>query len=74
MKIIVVLNPSSGRGAGRASLPKIGSALERHGLDYEIMMTERPMHAAALAEWAADHADIVASPDFSRRCRSSRTS
>lgn len=48
----IILNPVSGRGKGAASIPTIRRLLERHSLDYDLVQTERPWHAAELAEQA----------------------
>ena len=49
----VIVNPISGRGRGEQSIPAIRSTLDSLGLDYELTRTERPWHAAELAEQAA---------------------
>lgn len=49
----VIVNPISGRGRGGESVPAIRSALEALGLDFALVLTERPWHAAELAEQAA---------------------
>jgi diacylglycerol kinase (ATP) len=49
----VIVNPASGRGFAGKSLPLIEAELKRNRIDYELALTERPWHAADLAEKAA---------------------
>jgi YegS/Rv2252/BmrU family lipid kinase len=49
----LIVNPTSGRGFAGRSLPALEEEFKKHGLDYEIVLTERPWHAADLAEQAA---------------------
>lgn len=57
--IAVILNPAAGnRRAGRARAD-LQKALEASGVAYEILATERPNHAAALARRAATRFDAV---------------
>jgi diacylglycerol kinase (ATP) len=49
----VIANPTSGRGAGQQSIPLIESQLKALSLDFDIVCTERPWHAAELAKLAA---------------------
>ena len=49
----IIVNPVSGRGAGERAIPAIEQALNSYGLDYDLVRTERPWHAAELAEEAA---------------------
>jgi len=53
VKYFVIVNPTSGRGRGERSIPKIRSSLQESGLDFNIVRTERVWHAADLAEEAA---------------------
>jgi diacylglycerol kinase (ATP) len=56
----VIVNPISGRGNGERSIPLIKNLLEQHGLSYDLVCTERPGHAIALAQQAAmDGYDVV---------------
>lgn len=56
----VIVNPISGRGNGEKSIPLIKNLLEQHSLSYELVRTERPGHAIALAQQAAtDGYDVV---------------
>jgi diacylglycerol kinase (ATP) len=48
----IIVNPVSGRGKGAASIPAIRQLLEGHSLQYDLVQTERPWHAAELAEQA----------------------
>jgi YegS/Rv2252/BmrU family lipid kinase len=50
---LIIVNPVSGRGAGERSLPRLRELLGGEGLDYELVRTERPMHAVELARAAA---------------------
>jgi diacylglycerol kinase (ATP) len=52
-KIIVIVNPVSGRGRGEASIPLIEGILRKIGVDYALVRTERAWHAADLARKAA---------------------
>jgi len=55
MKYMVIVNPISGRGYAEKVIPDIENGMKKHGLEYELMRTERPWHAAELAELAAQH-------------------
>jgi len=62
----VIVNPISGRGFAGRSLPVLEAELKKYRLDYALVMTERPWHAADLAEQAAKDgyaAVVVASGD-----------
>jgi diacylglycerol kinase (ATP) len=48
----VILNPQSAKGATGKRLPEIQQALNESGLDYTLSLTERPWHAAELAQAA----------------------
>jgi diacylglycerol kinase (ATP) len=48
----IIVNPVSGRGAGEQAIPVVENLLRGHGLDFDIVRTERPWHAAGLAEQA----------------------
>lgn len=57
---LIIVNPVSGRGAGERSLPRLRELLSGEGLDYELVRTERPMHAVELARaGAAGGVDVV---------------
>ncbi|MGD0610105.1 MAG: YegS/Rv2252/BmrU family lipid kinase [Anaerolineales bacterium] len=49
----IIVNPVSGRGLAGRSLPLIEAELKKYHLDYELVLTEHPWHAADLAEAAA---------------------
>jgi diacylglycerol kinase (ATP) len=49
----VLLNPVAGRGYGAKVEPELRRALEAQGLDFDLVRTSRPWHAAELAEQAA---------------------
>lgn len=56
----VIVNPISGRGEGGRSIPLIEEALQGYGLRFDLVRTERPWHAAELAQQAArDGYDVV---------------
>jgi len=50
----IILNPTSGRGDGERAIPPIERLLGEQGLDFDLVRTERPWHAADLAQEAAD--------------------
>lgn len=52
-KHIIIVNPIANRGGGERVIPEIRSLLTGHGLDYDLVRTERPWHAAELAQEAA---------------------
>lgn len=61
MKYYVIVNPISGRGHAGKSIPRIEELLRSFHLDFELVQTERPWHAAELAEAAARAGcDVVA--------------
>lgn len=49
----IIVNPVAARGGGGQAIPTIKSLLDKHQLDYDLVCTERPWHAAGLAEEAA---------------------
>lgn len=49
----IILNPTSGRGLAGKSISLIENHLHRYGLDFDLVLTERPWQAADLAEQAA---------------------
>lgn len=62
MRYFVIVNPVSGRGLGNKSIPAIEKRLREAGVRYRLERTERPWHAAELAEQAArDGYDVVVS-------------
>lgn len=50
----IIVNPISGRGTGGRSIPLIEGLLREHGLDFDMVRTERPWHAAGLAQEAVE--------------------
>jgi YegS/Rv2252/BmrU family lipid kinase len=52
-KLMVVANPVAGRGAGARAIPKVERWMSEHGLDFDLVRTERPWHAAEIAKQAA---------------------
>ncbi len=62
MKYFVIVNPTSGRGLGEKSIPTIEERLRNAGVEYQLVRTERPWHAAELAEQAArEKYDVIVS-------------
>lgn len=56
----VILNPTAGRGNGIRVLPQIKRLLTEQGLDFDLVCTERPWHAAELAKEAGQKGyDVV---------------
>ena len=51
--IRVILNPTAGRGLGARVEPDLCRMLAEEGLEYSLVKTERPWHAAELAEQSA---------------------
>ncbi len=49
----LIVNPTSGRGFASRSLPLLEDELKKNRIDYTLALTERPWHAADLAEKAA---------------------
>ncbi|MBU0703553.1 MAG: acylglycerol kinase family protein, partial [Chloroflexi bacterium] len=59
-KYKIIVNPTSGRGHGEESIPQIERMLNEYNLDFDLVRTERPWHAAELAqEAAASGYDVV---------------
>jgi YegS/Rv2252/BmrU family lipid kinase len=50
---LLIVNPISGRGFAGRSLPLIEQELKKANIDFTLMPTERPWHAADLAEQGA---------------------
>lgn len=56
----IIANPTAGHGAGKLLIPKIKEALNQYQLNYEMVETLQPWHAAELAQQAvADGFDGV---------------
>jgi diacylglycerol kinase (ATP) len=49
----IIVNPVAGRGAGERAIQQIEPLLSQLGLDFDLVRTERPWHAADLAQEAA---------------------
>ena len=49
----IIVNPTAGRGASGQAVPQIESLLSEYDVDFDIALTERPWHAAELAQEAA---------------------
>lgn len=45
----IILNPIAATGNAGRLAPRIGEDFTRHGLDYDLVLTERPWHASELA-------------------------
>ena len=66
MKYLVIVNPISGRGYAEKVIPDIEAGMREHGLDFDLVRTERPWHAAEIAEKAVRegyHVIVTASGD-----------
>ena len=50
----VIANPAAGGGAGARAIPHIEPLLAKQRLDFDVVCTERPWHAAGLAREAVD--------------------
>jgi diacylglycerol kinase (ATP) len=48
----IIVNPVAGRGAGERVIPQVRRVLKGYGLDFDLVCTERPWHAADLAQEA----------------------
>ena len=60
-KYKIIVNPISGRGAGADAIPQLTRLLDQNQLDYDLVQTQRPWHAAELArEAAAQGCQVVA--------------
>jgi diacylglycerol kinase family enzyme len=49
----IIVNPTAGRGAGKRAVPLIEQTLRDYDLDFDLVHTEYPWHAAELAQQAA---------------------
>jgi diacylglycerol kinase (ATP) len=59
-KYKIIVNPTAGRGTGGRVIPEIERLLSTHGLEFDLVCTERPWHAAELAqESAAAGYDVI---------------
>jgi len=60
MRYFIIVNPISGRGRGEKVVPIIETEFRNQHLDYNLVFSERPWHAAELAKKAArDGFDVV---------------
>ncbi|MBC8450314.1 MAG: diacylglycerol kinase family lipid kinase [Chloroflexi bacterium] len=56
----IIVNPTSGRGTAEGAIPLIEQMLRGHGLDFDLVRTDQPWHAADLAQQAvAEGYDVV---------------
>lgn len=53
MDTCIIVNPAAGKGEGARTLPKIKALLQAHGINADVVLTERPRHAEELALAAA---------------------
>jgi diacylglycerol kinase (ATP) len=49
----IIVNPTAGKDAGEQAIPQVERMLGEYGLDFDVVCTERPWHAAELAREAA---------------------
>jgi len=58
----IIVNPVAGRGDGERVIPQVERMLSGYGLDFDLVRTERPWHAADLAQEAvaAGYDSVVA--------------
>jgi YegS/Rv2252/BmrU family lipid kinase len=60
MKYLVIVNPISGRGYAEKVIPEIEAGMRKYGLGFNLVHTERPWHAADIAESAVkDGYDVI---------------
>ena len=60
MKYLVIVNPISGRGYAEKVIPEIETGMKGHGLEFDLVRTERPWHAAEIAEQGVrDGYDVI---------------
>lgn len=56
----IIVNPTSCRGTAEQAVPDLDRFLREHNMDFDLVLTERPEHAAELAKQAAlDGFDVV---------------
>ncbi|HHW18861.1 MAG TPA: diacylglycerol kinase family lipid kinase [Firmicutes bacterium] len=53
-KICIILNPVAGYGRSRKLLPEVGKILRENGVQFDVVTTEGPRHAEALAKEASE--------------------
>lgn len=54
-KHCIIVNPAAGRGAAKKALPQIQDLLDSMAVEYDLILTEYPGHAIALAEEAGSN-------------------
>ncbi|GAB4468897.1 MAG: diacylglycerol kinase family lipid kinase [Anaerolineales bacterium] len=59
MKILFIVNPISGRGAGEQSLPRIRNFIDQNQQIAQIVVTKYPAHAIEIARQNATEYDIL---------------
>ncbi len=60
MKYLVIVNPISGRGHAEKVIPEIEAGMRKYELEFDLVCTERPWHAAEIAEQAVkDGYDVI---------------
>jgi diacylglycerol kinase (ATP) len=47
---VFIINPIAGNGFGKAIIPKLEEMIKKHGVEAELVMTQRPGHASELSE------------------------
>jgi diacylglycerol kinase (ATP) len=50
----IIVNPISGRGSGAAAIPQLTQLLEQYQLNFDLVQTRYPWHAAELAQQAVE--------------------
>jgi len=59
-RYLLIVNPTSGRGFAGRNIATIEAEMKKYHLEYSLVLTERPWHAADLAEQGArDGYDVV---------------
>jgi len=60
MRFLVIVNPISGRGYAEKIIPEIEAKMQNLGLEFDLVRTKRPWHAADIAEKAVkDGYDVI---------------
>lgn len=59
MRYAFIMNPAAGHGRAGRRRKRLEGVLEAAGLDYTLLLTEGPGHAAALARQAAEGGEVV---------------